>query len=78
MTQETESLMERARRADKIVRNPIKYKICVGCESIVAAKVAICPNCHAYRFDSDPSSIVAQARVLGQRLPQSVMTSDFE
>jgi hypothetical protein len=78
MTQETESLMERARRADKIVRNPVKYKICVGCESIVAAKVAICPNCHSYRFDSDPGSIVAQARILGQRLPQSVMTSDFE
>lgn len=78
MTQETESLMERARRADKIVRNPVKYKICVGCESIVAAKVGICPNCHSYRFDNDPGSIVAQARVLGQRLPQSVMNSDFE
>lgn len=78
MTQETESLMERARRADKIVRNPVKYKICQGCESIVAAKVAICPNCHSYRFDSEPASIIAQARILGQRLPQSVITSDFE
>ena len=72
------SLNERARRADRIVKNPQKYKICEGCESIVASKVAICPNCHSYRFEIDRESVVAQARMLGQRQAQSVLLSDLE
>jgi hypothetical protein len=28
------------------------YVRCCGCESLLRAKVAICPNCHAYRFDA--------------------------
>ncbi|MEM9478274.1 MAG: hypothetical protein AAGA58_01290 [Verrucomicrobiota bacterium] len=72
------SLNERARRADRIVKNPQKYKICVGCESIVASKVAICPNCHSYRFELNQESVVAQARMLGQRQAQSVLLSDLE
>ena len=47
---QNEGLIERAQKAHKIIKNPRKYKICSGCESIVAQKVTICPNCHAYRF----------------------------
>ena len=35
---QNEALNERAQRAHKIIRNPRKYKICAGCESIVAQK----------------------------------------
>jgi len=78
MAETNDSLNERARRADKIVRNPGKYKICAGCDSIVAQKVAICPNCHSYRFEGNRDSVVAQARALGQRHAQSVILSDLE
>ena len=78
MADSTDSLNERARRADKIVRNPSQYKICVGCDSIVAQKVTICPNCHSYRFEANRDSVVAQARALGQRHAQSVILSDLE
>ncbi len=73
-----EPLNERARRADKIVRNPAKYKICAGCESIVAGKVALCPNCHAYRFIVDADRVVAQAQALGQREARSVLAADLD
>jgi hypothetical protein len=77
-TSADEPLNERARRADKIVRNPGKYKICAGCESIVAGKVAICPNCHAYRFIDDENRVVAQAQELGQREARSVLAADLD
>ncbi|MEZ5304041.1 MAG: hypothetical protein R3F11_25880 [Verrucomicrobiales bacterium] len=51
---------ERARQADKIVRDPKKYKVCLGCDSIVVEKVSICPNCHGYRFDSDQEAVVSK------------------
>ena len=71
-------LNERAKRADKIIRNPRKYKICSGCESIIAQKVNLCPNCHAYRFVESESLVVAQAQELGKREAKSVLSSDFE
>jgi len=72
------SLNERARRADKIVRNPKKYKICFGCESIVAEKVTLCPNCHAYRFVVDEDRVIAQAQALGKREARSVLATDLD
>ena len=73
-----ELLNERSRRADKIVRNPEKYKICGGCDSIIAEKVTICPNCHAYRFITDEDRVIVQAQSLGTREPKSVIISDLD
>ena len=69
---------DRARQADKIVKNPANYKICEGCDSIVLAKAHTCPNCASYRFQESSTSVVAQARLLGKRDRRSVMPSDFE
>lgn len=77
MAEQDNSLLDRARRAQKIVENPSKYKICEGCESIVASKVHICPNCHSYRFEEDHASVVRQARALGSREQQSVVSEDL-
>jgi len=71
------TLLDRARRAQKIIESPGKYKICEGCESIVAAKVHVCPNCHSYRFEEDHDLVVAQARALGSREQQSVVSEDL-
>ena len=75
---QNEGLIERAQKAHKIIKNPRKYKICSGCESIVAQKVTICPNCHAYRFVADESMVVAQAQELGKREAKSVLSADLD
>jgi len=74
----TESeLEERAKRAAEILKAPTEYKVCEGCESIVREKAVFCPNCHGYRFDSDPARVVAQARLLGARPASSISQQDY-
>ena len=68
---------ERARQADKIVKNPSQYKICEGCDSIVLARAGTCPNCASYRFEEELSKIIAQARILGMRQRTTVLASDL-
>jgi hypothetical protein len=70
-------LAERAARAKKIVAAPQSYKICEGCESIVARRVATCPNSHGYRFNMDEAEIIAQAKLLASRPQTSVTESDM-
>ena len=76
---ETDSLPlnERARRALKIIATPFRYKVCAGCESIVATHVVNCPNCHGYRFSEDATKVVEQARLLASRPQQSVTATDL-
>ncbi|MEM8955562.1 MAG: hypothetical protein AAGD22_15515 [Verrucomicrobiota bacterium] len=78
MASQFDSLKDRAHRADQIIREPKSYKICFGCDSIVGIDVNICPNCHAYRFESDVKQIVAQAKLLGSREKQTVLASDLD
>jgi len=70
-------LQERARKAEKIIAKPTEYKVCEGCESIVAARVTTCPNCHGYRFEASPEAVVAQARLLASRAQTSVVEDDL-
>lgn len=74
---ENDHLSERARKAEKIIAKPADYKVCEGCDSIVTARVATCPNCHSYRFDEDPAAVVEQARLLGSRAQRSVAADDL-
>jgi hypothetical protein len=77
MAMQDPALLDRARRAERIVRNPEQYKVCMGCDSIVAKKVSICPNCHSYRYDADEKVVVDQARLLSQREKHSVIAEDL-
>ena len=45
---------DRAASAARIISNPTAYKICEGCDSIVAASTILCPSCHGYRFEPSP------------------------
>ncbi len=74
---EDSHLSERARKAEKIIAKPTDYKVCEGCESIVTARVATCPNCHGYRFDENPDAVVEQARLLATRAQTSVASDDL-
>lgn len=70
-------LPNRAAAAAKIAANPTGYKVCEGCDSIVGAGAALCPNCHSYRFDASPERVVFQARLLGSREQTSVTADDL-
>jgi hypothetical protein len=74
---DNESLAARGERAEQIKRKPELYKVCEGCESIVVAEAATCPNCHGYRFDDSTARVREQADVLGKRLPTSVPPSEL-
>ncbi|HRJ73348.1 MAG TPA: hypothetical protein PLS03_14080 [Terrimicrobiaceae bacterium] len=71
-------LADRAARAQRIIDSPQDFKVCEGCESIVARRVVTCPNCHGYRFNSDPQEIIVHARSLASRPQTSVTASDLE
>ena len=68
---------ERLRKAREIAQNPANYQVCEGCDSIVGTAVITCPNCHAYRFDPDPSRVSEQAMLLGKREQTSVTSADM-
>ncbi len=68
---------DRLAKAREIANNPVAYKVCEGCDSIVTAEVVICPNCHGYRFDGDPGRVVDQAVELGTREQRSVTAEDL-
>ena len=77
MTKDKAALADRAKRARRIVKNPTLYKVCIGCDSIVAAKVNICPNSHAYRFESGDVFVIALAKELSTREQNSVVAEDL-
>ncbi len=78
MAEDNPHLTERAERAAKIIANPAAYKVCEGCDSIVARRVSLCPNCNGYRFDDDPAAVVAHAGLLGSRAQTSVTSEDMQ
>lgn len=77
MSQPSPELNKRARKAAKILAAPADYKICEECGSIVVKHVAFCPNCHAYRFDENPTAVAEQAKKLGVRPQTSVTDKDL-
>ena len=77
MTKDDTALADRAKRARRIVKNPALYKVCMGCDSIVASKVNICSNFHAYRCEIGEDFVVAQAKALSTREQNSVVAEDL-
>ena len=71
------SLGERAQRALRIIADPQSFKVCEGCDSIVAAREVTCPNCHGYRFNDSPHAVSEQAELLANREPQTVTPQDL-
>ena len=67
----------RAETAAKIATIPENYKVCEGCDSIVGRATFLCPNCHSFRFDSEPAAVIRQALLLGNREQRSVTAEDL-
>lgn len=70
-------MADRAQRAAKIIEQPEEYKICEGCDSILTIGAGTCPNCHSYRFDTNPEVVVAHARFLASRAQMSITCEDM-
>jgi len=68
---------DRAAAAAKIAAQPLGYKVCEGCDSIIASGASLCPNCHSYRFDPTPARVIRQAVILGSREQTSVTADDL-
>lgn len=72
------AIQNRAAKAREIASSPNNFQVCEGCDSIVGAQVAICPNCHSYRFDTSAPRVIEQALVLGSREQRSVTAADLQ
>lgn len=68
---------DRLARAQKIIASARDYKVCEGCDSIVAERVGTCPNCYGYRFDEDAQRVIAHAHLLASREQTSVTAQDL-
>ncbi|MEA3188014.1 MAG: hypothetical protein QOD99_1844 [Chthoniobacter sp.] len=77
MNPETPHKTDRVARAAKIIASAHDFKICEGCDSIVTARVATCPNCYGYRFDPDEPAVIAQAQLLASREQSTVTAQDM-
>jgi hypothetical protein len=71
-------LSERSEKAAKIIAEPGSYKVCESCDSIVARRVALCPNCNGYRFDGQATRVIEQARLLAARAQTTVTHEDLQ
>ena len=67
----------RMAQAHRIAANPAEFKVCEGCDSIVAVGSAMWPNCHSYRVDSEAKRVVEQALRIGSRPQRSVTAEDL-
>lgn len=68
---------ERKKAAEQIIQNPEKYKICHGCDSIIANGARTCPNCHSYKFNNSFNDIIDHATILGNKEQESVAPDDL-
>lgn len=63
--------------ARTIIDAPTHYKVCEVCGSVISSQSEICPNCNAYRFNSNPEFVVEQAITLASREQRSVAPGDL-
>ncbi len=78
MPMEDPHLTDRSEKAAKIIAQPGNFKVCESCDSIVARRVALCPNCNGYRFDEEAAAVIAQAKSLAARAQTTVTHDDLQ
>jgi uncharacterized Zn finger protein (UPF0148 family) len=69
--------LERLTAALEIVLDPLYYKVCEGCDSILFKKTIICPSCKSYRFNCEEDYIVNTATELAFKDKKSVTQDDL-
>jgi len=70
-------MLRRREQAQRIIAAPEHFKVCEGCDSIVARLAIFCSNCHGYRFNEDECAIAETAQILANRPQRSVTADDL-
>ena len=70
-------MLRRREQARRIIGAPERFKVCEGCDSIIARAAVFCANCHAYRFNEDEHAIAETAQMLATRPQRSVTADDL-
>lgn len=52
--------------ATTVANDPGSYKLCLVCGALVDKAAAVCPDCMAYRFDTDAEHVLNAALDLGK------------
>ena len=68
---------DRREIATTIANDPGSYKLCAVCGSIVDKAAASCPDCYAYRFDTDTSHVADAALDLAVKPQMAVSHFDL-
>lgn len=63
--------------ATTVSNDPTSYKLCAVCGSIVDKSAATCPDCYAYRFDTDPAHVADAALDLAIKPRRAVCHFDL-
>ena len=74
---DAERQIERIRTAKKIASRPGDFKVCMGCDSVVAIRVILCPSCHAYRYETDPEFVADHAMATAKKEQETVTREDL-
>jgi hypothetical protein len=61
----------RRKIAELVISQPENYKVCCGCEGVIREQAVVCPQCNAYRFETDAEIVKEQALILANRLPNT-------
>jgi len=64
--EQTERWAARKRKADEILAEAEKFKVCEQCCSILYKSTAICGICGSYRFSESPSAVRSTVEELKQ------------
>ena len=63
--EEARHLAARQKRAEEILTEVAKFKVCDQCRSISYKTSQTCTVCGAYRFNEDPAAVRDTAREMG-------------
>lgn len=64
---------DRREMANTVMNDPSSYKVCTVCGGVVDKTADICPDCCAYRFDTDSAHVSNVALDLAT-LPQTAVS----
>jgi hypothetical protein len=64
-TEQKKHLAARQKRAEEIILEVERFKVCDQCRSISYRRVQTCSVCGAYRFNEEPEFVRETAREMG-------------
>ncbi len=60
---------KRKETARAVLKAPENFKVCEVCGCIATHNTSTCPDCYAYRFNTDPNFVANKAIDLGAKAP---------